>query len=141
MVKQEHELSCGAACVRQLLLDVGIFVIEQKIQELAGLSPMLGGIYADGIKSALETLHVGQRYRSGSVDIRDFEKLLERVPIIVMLSKHWVILDRVEDGLVYVRDPAGMPGGTGTVGCEGVLVRAAFDEQWTRGTHQVVFRD
>lgn len=140
MVRQEHELSCGAACVRQLLLDGGIDVPEPRIRELAGFHPQLGGTIADGLRSALEALHVGHRYAAGAADVRDFEKLLRRAPLIVLLGKHWVILDRVERGLVHVRDPAGLAGDETGAGFEGVLARDVFDLQWTRGIHQVVFR-
>ena len=132
-------MSCGAACVRQILLDAGIHVPEAKIRELAGFHPVFG-IWADGVASALEKLHAGQRYVATSVDLGSAGLLFRCAPFIALLGKHWVIIDRVEVKLVYVRDPAGLPGSDGAVGVEGVLRREIFDDRWLRGIHQAVFR-
>ncbi|HSO00441.1 MAG TPA: cysteine peptidase family C39 domain-containing protein [Candidatus Nanopelagicales bacterium] len=140
MVKQEHPLSCGAACARQLLLDDGIAKPEAEIREIALFSPDFGGIFCSPLAAALEQLGGGRRYRGAVIDPEWHEVLFENTPFVAMLADHWVIVDQIDDETVLVRDPAGLPGIDETVGFEGVMRRDVFEERWTLGIHQAVYR-
>jgi predicted double-glycine peptidase len=57
MVRQELPMSCGAACVRQLLRDAGADVSEATIRDLASFHPEFG-MPLEGLRDALNELHV-----------------------------------------------------------------------------------
>lgn len=134
-------MSCGAACVRQLLLDAKIDVPEATIRELAGFDADFG-IMLDGLKDALETLRPGVTYAHGAISPEQLDDLASLGPFIALLrtpSRHYVIVDEVGSEDVRVRDPAGTAEDP-LVGAVAVLERTAFIERWTRAYHGVVFQ-
>lgn len=140
MVRQEHPLSCGAACARQLLLDDGIDRPEAEIRELAMFAPELGGIFCSPLAAGLDQLGGGRRYRGGVIDPSWHDVLFASAPFVAMLVDHWVIVDHVDAQTVQIRDPAGLPETDDAAGFEGVMRRDDFDELWAIGIHQAVFR-
>lgn len=139
-------MSCGAACARQLLLDVRIDVPEAVIRELAKFDPDFDanfGIAADALAGALNNLHTGATYRHGGVAEEHLDLLALRVPFIVLLSTpspHYVIVDDVGSKIIRVRDPAGTEKEP-LLGAEGIMDRAVFIERWSQAGWCVIFRD
>jgi len=136
-------MSCGAACARQILLDVGIDVSEAQLRAFVGFDPALGmGMTLESLASALNEHHPGARYRSGSVAPDQLPSLAEVVPFLVVVrtpSRHIVIVQEIKAGEVIIRDPAGVPEGP-TVGLEGVMNKQAFIERWRGAGYGVLFR-
>jgi len=64
MVCQEVAFSCGAACARQLLLDLGIEVSENTVRECADFREGVG-IQPEPLAKALTQLGPGYRYVGG----------------------------------------------------------------------------
>ena len=146
MVRQELAMSCGAACARQLLLDVSVDVPEAVIRDLAKFDPEFDakfGIAADALAGALNKLHRGATYLHGGVAEEHLELLALRVPFIVLLStpsSHFVIVDEVGAQFIRVRDPAGTAEQP-LQGMAGVMDRSVFIERWSRAGWCVIFRD
>jgi ABC-type bacteriocin/lantibiotic exporter with double-glycine peptidase domain len=141
MVRQELPMSCGAACVRQLLLDTGVDVSEAAIRELVGFHPELG-MLIEGLRDALNDLHAATgAYECGTAKKEQFDMFAHVVPFIALVrtpSRHFLIVDEISLGDVRVRDPAGTPAGP-SVGAIGWMDRQAFVERWTRASNGVVF--
>ena len=122
MVAQEDSYSCGAACARQLLLDVGIVKSEAEVRKAAGFVPNVG-IHAQLLAAALTTFdHPSRRWQSTSPDPSELLLLVARAPFVAMLVKHWVIVDGFDgSGLLRVRDPAPLPSSLSS-GTEGLMI-------------------
>lgn len=134
-------MSCGAACVRQILLDAGIDVAESTIRELAGYDEELG-TFAEGLVGALDRLQPSVRYRQQAVLPEELDALAQRVPFIALLrmpSRHFVIVDRVDLAEVHLRDPAGTGEDT-SVGASGVMDRKEFLDRWKRAINGAIYR-
>jgi ABC-type bacteriocin/lantibiotic exporter with double-glycine peptidase domain len=141
MARQELPMSCGAACVRKLLLDAQIDVPEATIREIAGFDAELR-ITLDGLADAFAALHPGVTYQRGTVLPEHLDRLAYEVPFIVLLrtpSRHFVIVDQVASAEVRVRDPAGADEDPST-GAVAVMEREAFVERWARARYGVIFR-
>jgi predicted double-glycine peptidase len=143
MVRQEHELSCGPACVRQILLDNGVEEAESTIRELCGFDPERGS-WEDGLAAALQEMS-GQNYGRGQVGPDDWSYLFRRVPFIAMLKPrtglHWVIVDEVAEDVVHIRDPWGIPEEDNMHGFEGIMKRGEFDNLWRLSYNRAVYRN
>lgn len=140
MVAQSHEYSCGAACVLQLLFDAGIEdVTEDDICAAAEFDPE-SGIFAPLLARAWENASNGRfQCRGGVPDIDPVElSSLLKCPAIFMLEKHWVIVDNIANGVVWVRDPNPLPGDC--CGIEGTLLFSDFFGYWCAGRYQAVWR-
>ncbi|NER49475.1 MAG: hypothetical protein F6J92_22825 [Symploca sp. SIO1A3] len=143
IVCQELQMSCGAACVRQLLSDEGIEVAESVIRAEAEFSSEWG-TEVGNLAKALTQLHPNTLYRGGGVVPGAFESLnrtgswIARVKPIT--GPHFIIVDGVKDELVQIRDPWGplAPGiGQGWVA---KLALSDFFDYWRLGINQAVFR-
>ena len=112
MVRQELDMSCGAACARQLLLDVGVHMPESVLRERASFDPV-NGISAKSLGALLSALHEGVSYDAGAVFPEHLGTLICRAPFLALLGtprgRHWIIVDGLSDGLVEARDPCGIP--------------------------------
>jgi ABC-type bacteriocin/lantibiotic exporter with double-glycine peptidase domain len=141
MVRQELPMSCGAACVRQLLRDAGADVSEATIRDLASFHPEFG-MPLEGLRDALNELHVAAgAYECGTALPEQFDRFAHVVPFIALVRtplRHFVIVDEVRWSEVRVRDPAGTPEGP-SVGAIGWMDRQAFVERWTRAGNGVAF--
>ncbi|MDC3953084.1 cysteine peptidase family C39 domain-containing protein [Polyangium jinanense] len=141
MVRQELPMSCGAACVRQILLEAQIDVPEATIRDIAGYHPEMP-MLLDGLADALTVLHPGATYRHGGVRPEDLDALAGKAPFIALLrmpSRHFVIVDEVGSTDVRLRDPAGTEAEP-SVGAVVVMKRATFLERWTRAYNGVLWR-
>lgn len=138
MVCQELDLSCGAACARQLLLDLGVEVPEETIREHADFYESVG-IQPESLAKALTHLSSGYRYFGGSVDPSVLSELLARSPFVALLDRHFVVVDKAIGDSLSIRDPAPLRTSP-TQGTEGLVSRRSFEDAWCRSVHRVVFR-
>jgi ABC-type bacteriocin/lantibiotic exporter with double-glycine peptidase domain len=140
MVKQALPMSCGAACVRQLLLDAGLDIDEGALREQARFDPV-SGIEGRDLARVLE-MHLGpSRYAAGAVPPEQLDLLTRFVPFLALVrapGRHWIIVDRLDEEHVYVRDPAGPD--NASVGVEGVMLRTVFLDRWRRMINGAVYR-
>lgn len=134
--KQELDFSCGAACVRQLLLDAGVNVPESDIRSLAEFKEKKG-TWAISLAIALDHHLSGPRWLGHSVNENSLDGLLCRAPFIAMLVEHWVIVDRERDGVIHLRDPWGAPDAKHGRVC--TMKRSVFIDRWIDGSTQVVY--
>ncbi|MCY1003404.1 DUF6531 domain-containing protein [Myxococcus sp. MISCRS1] len=149
MFGQERINSCGPACARQLLKDVGVDVSEAVLRKKAFLKPDSDGISAETLAGLLDELDPKSHWDGGSVSF----ELLDRIPrpFAAMLktdsgNHHWVIIDEVLPTQVKLRDPWGpeaiakpvRPGpGRGTVATGD---RATIQYRWDLSLNKVVWR-
>jgi hypothetical protein len=147
MVRQEHPMSCGAACALQLLLDAGVDdVTEADIRERAGFA-VEQPIWAPDLARALSELHPGVTYEAQSVTAATFDAVCARGAFIALLKtprgKHYVIVDEggyaAFDGVVHIRDPAGAPQNQ-NMGAEAVMHLEKFHKLWELAIHYAVYR-
>lgn len=135
-------MSCGAACARQILLDVGIDVTESVVRAHADFDPN-HPIWAPDLAKALNGLHPGATYQALSLDPACLDAVLARGPFIALLKvsrgKHWVIVERIADGLAHIRDPVGVPEDD-AVGADAVMGLDKFYERWTLAINYIVYR-
>lgn len=140
-------MSCGAACARQLLRDAAIDVPESTIRADAAFDP-LDGIDARTLASTLSKMHaeaaVPMTYGGGAVHEEQLGALVHRAPFLALLrmpaGKHWVIVDRIEAGIVHVRDPGGITGDNSGSGMEATMKLGVFLEKWKRAFNGTVYR-
>ncbi len=143
MVVQELEMSCGAACIRQLLLDDGISHPEAFIRRQTDFNDNLG-ISVESIASTLNKLNQCQLYRGGGVAESAFEALNLTGAWIVRVKpptgSHYIIVDGMDKELVLIRDPWGLKAPGSGDGLIAKLALTDFLEYWRKGINQVVFR-
>jgi hypothetical protein len=143
MVNQELSHSCQAACARQLLKDTGVSISEQDLLARIGYIDGYGTTSA-GTAAALDELHPGLGYAGGAVAPEAADVLFRRDPWIASLRTdrgtiHAVIVDRLEEEVVHVRDPWGLSGlGSGT-GTEATIRLSDFLEYWHWALNNAVF--
>jgi ABC-type bacteriocin/lantibiotic exporter with double-glycine peptidase domain len=64
MVAQEHNMSCAAACIRQLAKDHGIKLTEKAIREFARTTEEMG-TFPDGILDGLKKVFKDKEIEAG----------------------------------------------------------------------------
>ena len=145
MVVQELPKSCGPACARQLLRDIGIEIPESTIRELSLFSAK-EGTQASELAKALTKLNPGSTYVGGGIPAEP-EALLglsKSGPFIARIKPatgaHNVIVDSINGGTVTLRDPWGLVGPKSQAGLEATMKLERFLELWNKGINQVVFR-
>ncbi|WP_276727847.1 hypothetical protein [Chryseobacterium carnipullorum] len=144
MVAQEHNMSCAAACIRQLAKDNGIELTEKAIREFArtteGMGTFPDGIL-DGLKKVFKDKEILDRTFIRNPDdlmpiiLEDISKEGSWISIVLPEhgNYHVVIVDRIVDGKVFVRDPWPPEGiGKGN-GIEAVIGLDEFADSWLRG--------
>jgi RHS repeat-associated protein len=142
MLGQELPMSCGAACARQLLRDRGIDVAESNIRDLAKYTERYG-TEPSTLRDALNELHPSGQFKGGGVSPDDLD-VLKNGSFIARLKSpngsHFVIVDGVKDGKVFIRDPWPLNGVTGNgSGTEGEMSLSKFMDYWNKGINQVVY--
>ena len=144
MVSQELPMSCGPACVRQLLKDAGLDISEEMIRTLSKFKPQFGTQASDLANALNKLLKQEDLYQGGSVEPEAFDALVKRGSWIarVKLSTgpHFIIVDGIKDDKVLIREPwnSHVPKSGNGLACE--IDREVFKEYWRRGIHQVVFK-
>lgn len=141
MVSQEMQMSCGAACARQLLLDTGIDLSEATIRGVAKFDSRFG-ISPSSLANALS--RPDATYVGGGVPPEAFSALAAIGTWVARLKPvtgpHYVLVDRVEERLVHIRDPWGPEGPGSAQGIEATLTVEEFLQHWRVGINQVIFR-
>ncbi|BFO65410.1 cysteine peptidase family C39 domain-containing protein [Chryseobacterium sp. KCF3-3] len=143
MIAQEHSMSCAAACIRQLAKDHGIEMTEATIRKLAGTTEELGTTDL-GMVLALEDVFKGKNiealsyFRNTDEAIPDILKDISKegswLASIHPLNgqKHAVIVDKIIENKVYIRDPWPIEGiGKGN-GVEAIVNLDDFVYSWVK---------
>ena len=134
MVNQEESHSCQAACARQLLKDAGVEISEAELVAQIGYYEGIGTT-TERTATVLSELHPGLHYSGGEINELALAIICSRDPWIANLrtirgTVHSVIVDRMESGIIHVRDPWGHDGpGSGT-GTDAAIKLADFLEHW-----------
>lgn len=144
MLAQEHSMSCAAACIRQLAKDHGIEMTEAAIRKLAGTKEEIGTTDL-GIVLALEDVFKGRNIEAISYFknadeampniLKDISKEGSWLTSIYPLNgeKHAIIVDKIIDNKIYIRDPWPIEGiGKGN-GVEAVVSLEDFVYSWVKG--------
>lgn len=146
MIKQEHQMSCAAACITQLAKDKGIKITEKVVREFAGTTIDTGTVNT-GIIKGMEKV-----FKSKDVVAKSFFRNTEEVmPLIIKdLSDegswiatiyppdgrmHAVIVDKVVGKDVFIRDPWPLEDlfSEGVNGVEAIVNMDEFAYSWLRG--------
>jgi ABC-type bacteriocin/lantibiotic exporter with double-glycine peptidase domain len=145
MVNQELPRSCGAACVRQLGLDIGKDVPESKIRTASKFTPERG-INEEHLGEAATRL-LGVLYQGGADGgALTPEQLVraasKRGPWIARVKPgpHYLIVDAVTEEGVCVRDPWGEAGPGSGAGTEGVILLEDFLDCWQAGNYRWIIK-
>ncbi len=140
---QEQPMSCAAACIRQLAKDNGIDVPESLVREFAK-TDWDTGTQLDNIKGAMTDIfkdmevQVGTPY-IGITDMKQTAEVISQVtkkPWIATIrppggTRHTIIVDKIEDGIVYIRDPWDKVKGFGQKnGVEATMTIDDFEYFW-----------
>ena len=144
MFNQELQMSCGAACGRQLLSQMGIDVTESTIRNLGEVKYDVDlGIQPGNLARGLSELSPDIEFQGGGLpyEVLEIYNNLE-TPWIAVVSpstgNHYVIVDGIEGDFVKIRDPWGELGpGTGS-GLEGKLKLSYFEQVWKDGQYRGV---
>ena len=122
-------MSCGAACWRQLLLDQGITVDESVLRDEAGYDETYG-IVLEYLLEAMQQRCPSWDYAGGTID--PAEVTFVKPPFIVVMKKHYQIVDSLDAHSVSLRDPAPAHPNAPT-GSEVTMARRDFDDAWRGG--------
>uniref|UniRef100_UPI00301D88E5 cysteine peptidase family C39 domain-containing protein n=1 Tax=Elizabethkingia meningoseptica TaxID=238 RepID=UPI00301D88E5 len=144
MVAQEHSMSCAAACIRQLAKDHGIELSEKVIRRFARTTEDMGtfpdGIL-DGLRKVFKDKEILDRTFIRNPDnlmpliLEDISKEGSWIGIVLPQNGnyHVVIVDKIVDGKVFVRDPWPPEGIGKGKGIEAVIGLDEFADSWLRG--------
>lgn len=143
MVAQEHNMSCAAACIRQLAKDHGIELTEKVIREFARTTEEMG-TFPDGILDGLKRvfkdkeIEAGMFYNPKISDIDMAKAISENGSWITIVRPsgsipHAIIIDKIQDGKVFIRDPWPIEGINKGKGVEAVINEAEFATIWAQG--------
>nr|WP_326516821.1 cysteine peptidase family C39 domain-containing protein [Elizabethkingia meningoseptica]MEC4710207.1 cysteine peptidase family C39 domain-containing protein [Elizabethkingia meningoseptica] len=144
MIRQEHNMSCAAACIKQLAKDNGIEMTEEAIREFARTSEEMGtfpdGIL-DGLRKVFKDKEILDRTFIRNPDnlmpliLEDISKEGSWIGIVLLQNGnyHVVIVDKIVDGKVFVRDPWPPEGIGKGKGIEAVIGLDEFADSWLRG--------
>ncbi len=112
---QLTENSCGAACGRTILLREGVDVPQMELAERALLDFGTPGINTDELGGALNGYLGREVFQAGSLNATasTAKALARRGPFIALLDPvenlgHFVIVERIERGVVGILDPRGV---------------------------------
>ncbi|MEI6860195.1 MAG: C39 family peptidase [Shewanella sp.] len=113
VIEQKTDFSCGAASLASILK------FAYGMDEVTEQSVLLGMLESADIEvvkqqgfSLLDMKHflISRKFRGRGYNINNDELKLLKIPAIVLLNDtgyhHFVVLRRVEDGLIYLGDPA-----------------------------------
>lgn len=147
MVAQEHSMSCVAACVRQYCKDLGIknILSEKKIFELVSIKNLDEGLDELELLRILEYIFKDKEvvasnyFRNVGADFSEIAKDISKEGSWIGFifpedgRKHAIIIDKIIDNKVYIRDPWPIEGiGKGS-GVEAIVDLDDFAYVWLRG--------
>jgi predicted double-glycine peptidase len=144
---QEHNMSCAAACIRQLAKDKGIEITEETIRALARTTEETG-TFPDGILNALKKIFKDKEVEAGifydpKISDVDMARIVSNDGSWISIIRphngkpHAIIIDRIVDGKVYIKDPWSIEGiGKGN-GVEAIIDEKEFATIWAQGGNYV----
>jgi len=144
VVAQEQSHSCQVACARQLLIDAGVTMTETELAERIEYHEG-SGTDAKDIAALLTRLHPNDRFMGGTIEPEFLESVTGVAPWIASVktlsgSRHAVIVDKVANGIVHIRDPWGLFGPGSSTGSRATMELGNFHDHWRAGFHLSVFR-
>lgn len=148
---QEQPQSCAAACIRQIAQDNGKIITEETARIAAKTDGLDLGTDIDKIGPGLQKIFPDADILSGSLFLegRTTLELIEELaslyknPWIVTLRpqggiRHTVIVDKIVDGIVHIRDPWDLNKGYGAkFGTEAKIGIDDFVDLWDAGTNNL----
>lgn len=138
-------MSCAAACIRQLAKDNGINITEEVVRVLARTDGFGDGTQLHRIGPTMREIFIGKEifdktpFINGVSDYKEVAKIISEVtkkPWIATLkppgkNHHTVIVDKIIDNKVYIRDPWGKNYGFGEeFGVEAIMKLEDFEYFW-----------
>jgi predicted double-glycine peptidase len=155
MVSQLQPMSCGLACVRQMLKDSGVKVTESEIIKMLSKAPFgidhfkpQEGTVVEQLQFVINQLHPDHKFISGSVEPGAFNALNKRGSWIAMLGSnsknipnHYVIVDGMKGDNVLIRDPWGLVAPGKGRGLEAEWSISKFMDAWNWTRCNAIFPD
>ncbi|MFY7847141.1 cysteine peptidase family C39 domain-containing protein [Chryseobacterium gambrini] len=132
-------MSCAAACLRQLAKDNGMEFEEEIIRNFARTTEETG-TYPDGMIDAMKeifkdfNIDFGMKFNPKMTDIDMAKKLSEEGSWVAFVlpknssTQHAIIVDKIIDNKVYVRDP--WPSIDSKKGTIGIMDLDEFEYIW-----------
>lgn len=147
MTGQGHNMSCVAACVRQYCKDLGIknILSEKKIFEIVNVKNLDEGLDEVELFRILEEIFKNKKviannyFRNVGANFSDIAKDLSKEGSWIAFihpdggMKHAIIIDKIIDKKVYIRDPFPLEGAGKGPGVEAILDLDDFAYAWLRG--------
>lgn len=145
MLAQEHSMSCAAACIRQLAKDHGIELPEKVIREFARTTEEMG-TFPDGILDGLKKVFKDKEIIGGwiydpNISDANMAKLVSEKGSWIAIVRpfngkpHAIIVDKIIDNKVYIRDPWPIEDiGKGN-GVEAIIDLDSFSQAWAQGSN------
>lgn len=147
MTGQGHSMSCVAACVRQYCKDLGIknILSEKKIFEIVNVKNLDEGLDEVELFRILEEIFKNKKviannyFRNVGANFSDIAKDLSKEGSWIAFihpdggMKHAIIIDKIIDKKVYIRDPFPLEGAGKGPGVEAILDLDDFAYAWLRG--------
>ncbi|WP_312299215.1 hypothetical protein [Chryseobacterium sp.] len=147
MIAQEHSMSCVAACVRQYCKDLGISNIlsEKKIFEIVGIKNLDEGLDELELLRILEDIFKDKEviasnyFRNVGANFSEIAKDISKEGSWIAFiypengMKHAIMVDKIIDNKVYIRDPWPIEGIGKGQGVEAIVDLYDFAYIWLRG--------
>lgn len=153
MVGQEQPMSCAAACIRQIAKENGVELSEKVARDVAKTDGTTFGTILDNIGPAIEELLSGKavKIKHGGTQLLprlDYGQMAQLYSKIARESslpsnswiaslkppgkpRHTILVEKIEDGTVHVRDPWGEGAGYGVEhGVEATIKLEDFVDFW-----------
>lgn len=145
MVAQEHNMSCAAACIRQLAKDHGIEMTEKVIREFARTTEEMG-TFPDGILDGLKKVFKDREIDGGwvydpNISDANMAKIISENGSWIAVVRpfngkpHAIIVDKIIDNKVFIRDPWPIEGINKGKGVEGIIDLDDFSQAWAQGSN------
>ncbi|WP_288447517.1 cysteine peptidase family C39 domain-containing protein [uncultured Chryseobacterium sp.] len=145
MVAQEHNMSCAAACIRQLAKDHGIELTEKVIREFARTTEEMG-TFPDGILDGLKKVFKDREIDGGwvydpNISDANMAKIISENGSWIAVVRpfngkpHAIIIDKIIDNKVFIRDPWPIEGINKGKGVEGIIDLDDFSQAWAQGSN------
>ncbi|MDR4891691.1 MULTISPECIES: hypothetical protein [unclassified Chryseobacterium] len=147
MIAQEHNMSCVAACVRQYCKDLGVSNIlsENKIFEIVGIKNLNEGLDELELLRILEDIFKDKEviasnyFRNVGANFSEIAKDISKEGSWIAFiypengMKHAIMVDKIIDNKVYIRDPWPIEGIGKGQGVEAIVDLDDFAYIWLRG--------
>lgn len=147
MIAQEHNMSCAAACIRQIAKDRGVEITEEAVRVLARTTEETG-TFPDGILNALKKIFTDKEIEAGifynpKISDVDMAKIVSNDGSWIAIIRpnngkaHAIIIEKIVDGKVYIKDSWPIEGiGKGN-GVDALIDEKEFAAIWAQGGNYV----